>query len=62
MESDVLTVREVANYLRISLPTAYKLVHSGDLPHVNIGCRIVIPKDSLSVWLLGRLSGGSANG
>ena len=60
MESDVLTVREVANYLRISLPTAYKLIHNGAMPHVTIGCRIVVPRDSLSLWLSSKITGGDA--
>ena len=59
-ESDVLTVREVANYLRISLPTAYKLIHSGKLPHVFLGCRIVIPREALALWLSSHITGGEA--
>lgn len=60
-ESEMLTVREVATYLRISLPSAYKLIHYGDLPHVHIGERIIVPKNVLLLWLSSRISGGDAH-
>lgn len=60
-ESEMMTVREVATYLRISLPSAYKLIHYGELPHVNIGERIIVPKDVLMLWLSSRIAGGDAH-
>lgn len=57
-ESELLTVREAAAFLRVSLPTVYKMVHGGLLPHVLIGCRIVIPKDALRSWVNAQTSGG----
>jgi excisionase family DNA binding protein len=34
---EFLTVRELADYLRVSLRTAYELVHRGDVPAVKVG-------------------------
>ncbi len=37
MNSEVLTVQEVANYLRIDARTVYRLANRGDLPCKKIG-------------------------
>ena len=37
MNSEVLTVQEVANYLRIDIRTVYRLAKNGDLPCIKIG-------------------------
>ena len=36
MENEMITVREIAKFLRISLPSAYKLVNAGTIPHVKV--------------------------
>jgi PTS system nitrogen regulatory IIA component len=37
MNSEVLTVQEVANYLRIDIRTVYRLAKRGDIPCKKIG-------------------------
>jgi PTS system nitrogen regulatory IIA component len=37
MNSEVLTVQEVANYLRIDIRTVYRLAKNGDIPCIKIG-------------------------
>ena len=37
MNSEVLTVEEVANYLRIDIRTVYRLAKRGDIPCIKIG-------------------------
>jgi len=37
MNSEVLTVQEVANYLRVDIRTVYRLAKSGDIPCKKIG-------------------------
>ena len=37
MNSEVLTVQEVANYLRIDIRTVYRLAKRGDIPCIKIG-------------------------
>jgi len=37
MNSEVLTVQEVANYLRVDIRTVYRLAKRGDIPCIKIG-------------------------
>ena len=37
MNSEVLTVQEVANYLRIDIRTVYRLAKRGEIPCIKIG-------------------------
>ena len=37
MNSEVLTVEEVATYLRIDIRTVYRLAKKGDIPCIKIG-------------------------
>ena len=39
----VYTVSEVAKILGVSRGTAYECVRSGELPHIKLGRRIVVP-------------------
>jgi excisionase family DNA binding protein len=43
----VLTVEQTAKKLGISRPTAYEAIHTGEIPHIRIGRRILIPVDAL---------------
>lgn len=49
--SVMLTVEEAAQLLRISRNLAYELVAQGELPHLRLGKRIVIPRDGLMSWI-----------
>lgn len=46
-----LTVTEAAHTLGISRAAAYKAVATGDLPHIRIGGRILIPTATLARML-----------
>lgn len=46
-EKLVLSVAEAAGLLGISRPKAYGLVHSGELPNIRWGSRILIPRKAL---------------
>lgn len=37
MDSDILTIREVSNYLKINEKTAYRLASEGKLPGFKVG-------------------------
>lgn len=50
---DVLTVREVAEYLRLSESTVYRLVQDGEIPGRKIGGTWRFSKQSLDEWLIG---------
>lgn len=45
---DFLTVRELADYLRVSRRTAYQLIYDGQVPHVRVGGSIRIPRADLA--------------
>lgn len=46
-----VSVVEAAALLGIGKNTAYDLVRAGRLPHVRIGSRVRIPRESLHAWL-----------
>ena len=47
----VYTVKEVSQYLRISLGGTYALIRSGEIPAKKLGGRWVIPKRRFAAWL-----------
>lgn len=52
-----LTVKEMADWLNISLPTAYGLTRRDDFPSFRIGRKVLVPVEGLRVWL--KQQGGS---
>ena len=51
-----LSAEQVAQVLGISRAGAYTLMHSKDFPTIQIGKRMVVPKDKLLVWMEKQLS------
>ena len=47
----VITVKEMAEKLRISMPTAYAMTETPGFPVVKIGRKKLIPKAELERWL-----------
>jgi excisionase family DNA binding protein len=54
-EQPFLTVKELAELLRVSRRTAYLLVQSGQMPSVRVGGSIRIPRAALVRQLAGGL-------
>ncbi len=50
-ERPVWTVEEAARLLGISRAHAYDLVARGELPHLRLGRRLVVPKHAIEVLL-----------
>lgn len=46
-----LTVKEVAQHLNVSLPTAYELTRSEGFPVLTIGRRRVVPVEGFKLWV-----------
>jgi len=46
-----LTVAEVADVMRVSKMTVYRLVHSGEMPAVRVGRSFRVPQDALESYL-----------
>ena len=45
--AELLTVAEVSTLLRVSKMTIYRMVHSGEIPHVRVGRSFRIPADAV---------------
>ena len=60
--SEILTLDEVAAYLKISKKTVYKLVRSGVLPAFKAGKHWRVPRADLGAWIArrSREGGGQA--
>lgn len=41
---DVLTVMEAAHVLKVGRTTMYRLVQSGEVKHIKIGRKVLIPR------------------
>ena len=52
----MLNVTEVAKFLGISRTNAYELINTEGFPKIQLGKRIVIPKDKLLDWLNNQMS------
>ena len=46
-----LTVAEVADIMRVSKMTVYRLVHSGELPAVRVGRSFRVPETAVNKYL-----------
>jgi len=57
-KSNLMTIEEVAEYLRVHPSTVYRLVRQGALPAVKIGKQWRVDRETLEEWLRGRATGG----
>ena len=51
MESDILTVKELAEYLRINEKTAYRLASEQKLPGFRVGGSWRFRKAAVDAWI-----------
>ena len=51
MLAEVMTVSEVAEYLRVNPQTVYRKAKAGEIPAVRIGRAIRFRKTELDAWL-----------
>lgn len=50
-EKLVYQVNELVDLLGLSISSVYKGINTGDIPHVRVNGRILIPKKMLDEWL-----------
>jgi excisionase family DNA binding protein len=50
-EVKFLTVAEVANVMRVSKMTVYRMVHAGELPAVRVGRSFRVPEKAVHDYL-----------
>ena len=61
MQNDVMTVSEVADYLRLNPQTVYRKAKAGELPALRIGRAIRFRRDELEQWLRASMTMTSAS-
>ena len=59
MEDDILTIEEVAKYLRVSERTVYDWAQKGEIPSGKIGTVWRFKRSEIEKWVNERLSGAS---
>ncbi|MFC2016834.1 response regulator [Chloroflexota bacterium] len=47
----LMTVEEMASYLRVTQKTVYRLLKQGNIPAIKVGCQWRFEKDSIDEWL-----------
>lgn len=58
----LLTVREVAETMRVSTMTVYRLIRAGELPAIRVGKHFRIRVEDLDTYLEERTVPGAARG
>ncbi|MDZ4760991.1 MAG: helix-turn-helix domain-containing protein [Alphaproteobacteria bacterium] len=57
MESDVMTIREVADYLKLAEKTAYRLAAEGKIPGFKVGASWRFRKSEIDRWIVAQEKG-----
>lgn len=52
----LMTKKEIANFLNVSVKTIDKKVHMNEIPFMKIGRLVRFSKSSIQAWLLGNSS------
>lgn len=52
MASNMFDVKQLAEYLNVSISLIRKLVKNKDIPHVRLGVKILFSKIEIDKWLL----------
>ena len=56
MQSDIMTSKEVADYLRLNEKTVSRLAQTGELPALKIGRQWRFNRTAITAWLAGRVT------
>ena len=51
VHSDILTIREVADYLKLAEKTAYRLVARGEIPGFKVGGSWRFRREEIKAWI-----------
>lgn len=58
-DHELLTTREIADYLRLKERKIYDLVASNDIPHVRVTGKILFPRGLIDTWLINNTQYGA---
>jgi excisionase family DNA binding protein len=61
MPEDILTIREVADYLKVTERTLYRLVQEGKLPAFKVGNSWRFRREDLDRWISEQSRGTDTN-
>lgn len=48
----IMNVEQIADYLNLTKPTIYGLVHKREIPHFKKGKRLYFDKENINQWIL----------
>jgi len=51
MDTDIMTIREVAEYLKLTEKTAYRLAADGTIPGFKVGGAWRFRRDDIEAWI-----------
>ena len=54
MPTDIMTIREVAEYLKINEKTAYRLAAEGEIPGFKVGGSWRFKRQNIDRWIAGK--------
>lgn len=57
MVSNMLDVKQLSEYLNISISLIRKLVRKNEIPHNKIGAKLLFPKSDIDIWLKNNQNG-----
>ena len=60
-EHPLLTVREVADTMRVSTMTVYRLIREGDMPAIRVGKHFRLRTEDVDAFLDARMVNGGAS-
>lgn len=52
MDSPVMTIEDLSEYLRIHRSTCYRLCKGGKIPHFKIGSDYRFNRESIDAWMV----------
>ena len=56
----ILRAEDIAAFLRISRGRAYELMHSKGFPKIQIGSRLMVPKEKFIAWMDAKSGGANS--
>lgn len=48
---ELLTIKELAGYIKLSVPTVYRLTSTRKIPHIKVGGKLVFEQEKIDSWL-----------
>ena len=51
VQSPIITLKEVAEYLKVHPTTVYRLIHREDLPTFKVGADFRFNRENISEWI-----------